>query len=95
MQAQSGYFGSAAGNIVDSGCWVSVHRVGARRVVRRSGWLPRGLAMDPITLRELAPRLILGVCIAAAAAAGAFALNLLDREAAHESGGGSVASAEG
>lgn len=51
--------------------------------------------MAPISARELAPRLILGLFIALAAAAGAFALNQFDRPAASESGGESVASAEG
>jgi hypothetical protein len=40
--------------------------------------------MDPITFRDFAPRLVIGLLIAAVAAAGVFTLNRLD----HRTDGG-------
>jgi hypothetical protein len=85
MQAYFSQFGYSAKKFMDSGFWVSVHRIGTRRVVRRSGWLPGRFAMEPITARDLLPRLILGLCLAAAATTGAVAL--------HEFGGSSASNA--
>lgn len=95
MQAHLHYFGHPAGNLVDSGSWVSVHRVGTRRIVRRSGWLPGGLVMETVTAREFAPRFVIGLFIAAVAAAGAYALNHFDGQRADRGGSESVASVNG
>lgn len=78
MQAYFPQFGYSAKKIMDGGPWVSVHRIGTRRVVRRSGWLPGRLALDPISARDFLPRLILGLSIAAAAAMGLVALHEFD-----------------
>ena len=76
MQAYFRYFGHLADFPVDSGSWVTVHRVGARSVVRRSGLIPGRADMDSASsFRDLAPRLVLGLFIAVAAVAGAFALS--------------------
>ena len=76
MQAYFRHFGHLADFPMDSGSWVSVHRIGARRVVRRSGRIPGRANMDSASsFRDFVPRLVLGLFIAVAAAAGAFALS--------------------
>lgn len=51
--------------------------------------------MDPVTARDLAPRFVIGLFIAAAAAAGAYALNHFDGQQADRGGSESVVSANG
>jgi len=79
-------------NLLDKGSWVSVHRIGIWRVVRRSGPLAGLIDMDPISIREFTPRFLIGVCLALAAA-GALTLSRLDRGFEGFSLGGAAADA--